>query len=164
MAQSPLRLKQYFFTKIYCEANLNYKGHDRNAGNKLEVNVQSHIAPHKDNDRDWRIILDIQVPSIDKSAPYKLDLQVNGFFEVLPGYPEDKIRELIRITGSSILYSGAREFALGLTSRGPWGPVLLPTISFKEPKKQEEPQSKKSKKPKEVSTGKGSKIDKTRLN
>jgi preprotein translocase subunit SecB len=165
MARSPLQLKQYFFTKINCEADLNYKEpHHQNAGNKLEVKVQSNVAPNKDNKMAWRIILDIHVSSPPKPAPYKMDLQVIGFFDVVPGYPENKIKELIRITGASILYSGAREYVLGFTSRGPWGPVLLPTISFIEPNQEEEPQSKKSRKPREVSIGKGSKIDKTRLN
>jgi preprotein translocase subunit SecB len=101
--------------------------------------------------------------SPEKPAPYKLDLQITGFFEVLPDYPENKVKELIRITGASLLYSGAREYVLGFTSRGPWGPVLLPTISFLEPNQQEEPQPKKSRKPKDASNREGSKRDKTRL-
>jgi preprotein translocase subunit SecB len=150
MARSPLRLKQYFFTKINCEADLNYKNPQPEAGNKYEVQVRSNVAPRKDNDRDWRVILDIQASSPDKSVPYKLDLQVTGFFKVAEDYPEDKVSEFIRITGSSILYSGAREFLLGITSRGPWAPVLLPTISFMEPNQQEKPKVKKSRKTNEA--------------
>jgi len=163
MSRPPLRLKHYFFTKINCEADLNYKDPHPKAGNKYEVKVRSNVAPRKDKDRDWMAILDIHVFSPEKPAPYKLDLQVTGFFEVLPDYPENKVKELIRITGASLLYSGAREYVLGFTSRGPWGPVLLPTISFIETKQQEEPQSKKSRKPRDASTSKGSEIDKTRL-
>jgi len=150
MAKSPLQLKQYFFTKINCEADLTFKKPPKNAETKLEVQVQSTISPHKDNKRDWRVILDIQAFSPDKSVPYKLDLQVTGFFKVAEGYPEDKLSEFIRITGSSILYSGAREFLLGITSRGPWAPVLLPTISFMEPNQRVEPKSTKSRKTKEA--------------
>ena len=163
MARSPLQLKQYFFTKINCEADLNYKDPNPKAGNKLEVKVRSNIAPRKDNEKDWRVILDINVSSPDKPMPYKLDLQVTGFFEVVTGYPENKVRELIRITGASLLYSGAREFVLGITSRGPWVPVLLPTISFMEPNQQGEPKPKKSRKHRDTSTSKGSKREKIRL-
>ncbi len=152
MAQPPLQLNQYFFPRISCETNPNFKDPIPKGKNKLEVKVQSNNAPNKDNIRDWRVILDIQVFSNDKSAPYKLDLQVTGFFEVDPRYPEDKISELIRITGVSILYSGAREFVLGITSRGPWGPLLLPTLSFIEPNHPEGPKTKKSRKTKKVST------------
>lgn len=147
----PLQLNQYFFSRINCEVNPNYKVPHPNDGNKLEVKVQSTIASHKNNIRDWSVILDIQIFSYDKSAPYKLDLQVTGFFEIVSDYPEDKIRGLIRITGVSILYSGAREFVLGITSRGPWGPLLLPTISFIEPNHPEEPKTKKSRKIKKAS-------------
>lgn len=156
MAQSPLQLKQYFFSRINCEADQNYKDSHPKVGDKLEVKVRSDVAPHRDSLRDWRVILDIQVFSPDKPAPYKLDLQVTGFFEVLSGYPENKIRELIRITGASILYSGAREFILGITSRGPWGPVQLPTLSFIDHNQQEGPKAKKTRKIKKDSAVKKS--------
>lgn len=152
MAQSPLRLRQYFFTKIYCEADPNYKSPQQDAGTQHEVKVQSNVAPRKDNDRDWRVILDIHVSSLEKPAPYQLDLQVTGFFEVLPDFPDDKVKELIRITGASILYSGAREFVLGITSRGPWAPVLLPAISFIKPDQQAEPKARRTRKTKVASS------------
>ncbi len=40
--------------------------------------------------------------------------------------------DMVRVTGSSILYSAAREFLLTLMGRGPWSPMMLPTISFME--------------------------------
>jgi len=152
MAQSPLRLRQYFFTKIHFEAVSNYKNPHPDAANQYEVKVQSTVGPRKDNDRDWRVILDLHVSSLEKSAPYQLDLQVTGFFEVLPDFPDDKVKELIRITGASILYSGAREFVLGITSRGPWGPVLLPAISFMKPDQPAEPKAKRTRKAKSTSS------------
>jgi preprotein translocase subunit SecB len=156
MVQPPLQLKQYFFPRIHCEADPNFKGRSSKEENQLEVKVQSNQAHKKDNVRDWRVILDIQVSS-DKSAPYKLDLQVTGLFEVASGYSEDKINDLIRITGTSILYSGAREFILGITSRGPWGPLQLPTLSFIEPNHPEVPKTKKPRKTKEVAAVKNPK-------
>jgi preprotein translocase subunit SecB len=38
--------------------------------------------------------------------------------------------KLLRVNGASILYSSAREFLITVTSRGPWAPMILPTISF----------------------------------
>jgi preprotein translocase subunit SecB len=133
MAQSPLQLRQYFFTKIICEAGLDFKKPPQNTESKLEAKVICSTSPHKGNNLNWRVVLDIKAFSPDQSVPYKLEFQVVGFFEVAPNFPEDRIKELVRITGSSILYSGAREFVLCITSRGPWEPVLLPTISFIEP-------------------------------
>ena len=53
-----------------------------------------------------------------------------GIFEISPEWPKEKVMDLLKITGASILYSAAREFLLITTSRLPWKPVMLPTISF----------------------------------
>ena len=37
-------------------------------------------------------------------------------------------------TGTSILYSAAREYLITVTSRGPWPALVLPTVSFMPPK------------------------------
>lgn len=148
MAQSPLRLSRYFFNKIRCEADLDYEGPDLGSDVKYEVKVRSHAASRKENKRDWVVILDIHVFTNEKPGPYEIDLQVTGFFDVLPDFPNDNVNDLIQITGASILYSAAREFVLGITSRGPWEPVLLPAISFMKPDQQEEPKPKRTRKTK----------------
>lgn len=152
MAQSPLQLKTYSFPRILCEADLNFNPGKKNALSKMEVEAKTCITHHPENLNEWRVVLDIQALSPDRSIPYKIDLQVIGFFEVAPTFPEDKVPDLVRITGSSILYSGAREFVLGITSRGPWPAVQLPTLSFVEPVHQEKQPIKKRGKKKNLST------------
>jgi len=34
------------------------------------------------------------------------------------------------VNGTSIFYSGLRDFVATITGRGPWGSPLLPTVSF----------------------------------
>jgi len=45
--------------------------------------------------------------------------------------------KLLRINGSSILYSSAREFLITVTSRMPYGALILPTVSFNSYKKKD---------------------------
>ncbi len=126
----PLRLERYFYTKIICIANSEFDpGVDQQSGNG-EMIKEVRLMRHAEDERRWQVVLDIKTPpDEEKSAPYQLNIEVVGFFTVAPDAPHDP-EELVGITGSSMLYSATREFVLGLSSRGPWPPVFLPTISY----------------------------------
>ena len=67
-----------------------------------------------------------------------------GFFGCRDGFPSPEDEEqFVRVNGSSMLYGAAREIVRSLTSRGPWGELMLPGISFydKGAKPKEEPAS-----------------------
>jgi preprotein translocase subunit SecB len=53
-----------------------------------------------------------------------------GVFLVLNGYPEEKIERLVKVNGPSMLYGALREIVKALTSRGPYGAIVLPSPSF----------------------------------
>jgi preprotein translocase subunit SecB len=63
-------------------------------------------------------------------VPYSGTLKIAGFFSVDPSVPKEKMETLLMVNGLSMLYSSAREHVLSVTSRGPWGPFYLPTVSF----------------------------------
>jgi len=67
----------------------------------------------------------------DSEPLYKLKLHIVGFFRVSQDFEHDHLEHLVQVNGASVLYSAARDFALTLTSRGPWGPLMLPTINFR---------------------------------
>jgi len=56
---------------------------------------------------------------------------VVGIFTVDETFRHDHLERLIRVNGSSVLYSAMREFVALFTSRGPWGAVKLPTVNFR---------------------------------
>lgn len=147
-ASAPLRLERYFYPHVVCKANLNYNPQGRNSVSRLRIDAQTTTSRHVEDPRRWQLILDLKTSRSGTSIPYHFELKVVGFFEVAPDFPMEKAEELVRVTGSSILYSGAREFILGITSRGPWGSVSLPTMSFIKPveKVSIAPSQKKSKK------------------
>jgi preprotein translocase subunit SecB len=142
----PLQLEGYFYNRVLCEIDPDYNNKKKGKEIKLGLTVKNTIAHQHKNPRSWKVILDIDVKSPNKTVPYRVELQLVGFFKVAQDVPENKIESHIRITGASILYSGAREFLLGITSRGPYTPLSLPTISFVEPDRIENFKEKKGSK------------------
>jgi len=97
---------------------------------ELAINVS--VTPSEQQENLFQVDLEIKLePKEDKDIfPYQIQLVTVGIFEISPEWPKEKVMDLLKITGASILYSAAREFLLITTSRLPWKPVMLPTISF----------------------------------
>jgi len=69
-------------------------------------------------------------PKPKENLPYAYSLQIIGFFEVHLKMPKANIEEIVKINGPAVLYGAAREIIAQTTSKGPWGPILLPTVNF----------------------------------
>lgn len=128
----PLQLESYFYTKINVQAAPPSTLPEEE---KFEVNVNVNTTikkkTHKENNKRWMVNLTINVSSpSEKPIPYKVDLEIVGFFEVVVDLEKQRMANLVHVTGASILYSAAREMVLMLTGRGPWAHWALPTISF----------------------------------
>ncbi len=132
MSKAPLRLKNYFCTEVSLKANPNFKYEDFKEEN-IDFSVKSNVrvGTLKQNPLDFQVMLDVKIEPIDeRPLPYDVSLALVGFFEVDPDYSATPPADLVRVTGSSILYSAAREFLLSLMGRGPWEPLMLPATSF----------------------------------
>jgi len=136
----PLIVKEYFFPFVQVSADPEHTGDKETPG----VDFETKIAVDKDPEDDtYQVTLEITAMPEDetKRIPYAIHLIAVGMFSVDKDWPDPE--KLLRINGASILYSSAREFLITITSRGPWAPMVLPTISFlpveenknKEPKK-----------------------------
>lgn len=130
IAKVPLELKQYFFPFVHVAADPQYepeKGKD-----KAHFDVKTAVIKDEKNDL-YQVTVEItDEPENENSRiPYSVKLIGVGLFSVTPKWQEPE--KLLRINGASIIYSAAREFLITITSRGPWPPVILPAISFKEP-------------------------------
>ena len=44
--------------------------------------------------------------------------------------PEPKVAKVVGVNGASNVFSSAREYLMLVTSRGPWGQLRLPAMSF----------------------------------
>jgi len=130
IARAPLELKKYFFPLVHVAADPEYepeKGND-----KVHFDVNTSITRDEKNDL-FQITLEIlaEPENEDCRIPYSIQLTGVGLFTVSKKWKEPE--RLLRINGASIIYSAAREFLITVTSRGPWPPVILPTISFRDP-------------------------------
>jgi hypothetical protein len=61
-------------------------------------------------------------------------VEIIGFVRASPLVKEEDIERLMRINGTSLVFSAAREIIRAITSRGPFKPILLPTVTFWEAK------------------------------
>ena len=124
---SPLQLKRYAFASISLRAI--HKGSQQGAAT-LEPTAQ--CVPDPKNPNCWHLALAIKIGSGDQEKPflYEGDVQIVGEVEVHDSFPADKRDQFVRVNGTSLLYSAAREMVLNLSARFVHGPLSLPVMNF----------------------------------
>jgi len=132
---SPLKCVSYFVTELLLTANPKH-----NPANPVSLEfadlIISTTAERIKNDaskeRDWQVALRIvqNVSDEKKNCPYNFAVALFGTFKVHLDYPEDKVEQLVKINGSSILYSSARQILWDVMGNGPFRPLMFPTVSF----------------------------------
>ncbi len=139
MRKSPLQLKEYYFPIVSVVANPAFMKEDFDPLVSFEdINVKSDLFIDKNNPNNFQVQLNINIESkADKPSPYNISILCLGMFEADESFPDKE--KLVRITGTSILYSAARDFLLMVMSRTPLKkPAMLPSVSFLvEPKEQQ---------------------------
>lgn len=132
---SPLQLEHYFFERMSCIANsaITFEQVEewRN-GDDSRFKLRVGLANNPDIDREYQVRVEIETnDALADSSPYALDFSAVGFFVVDPEFEHDDIERLVRTNGASVLFSAMRELVTIVTSRAPWGPVMLPTVNFR---------------------------------
>ena len=135
MNASPLQLDHYFFAEMHCKASPEPPDHDvDNFGPVDPAHFSTEVRMFKGESDPNSYQIQLAVKTVEESAPdaaYDLLLHIIGYFRVDPDYEHERLEHLVQINGASVLYSAARDFVLTLTSRGPWGPLMLPTVNFR---------------------------------
>lgn len=67
----------------------------------------------------------IMNPQGDKASPYMIDMEVHAEFTADDTLTEEEAKRGILINGHSVLYGAIREAVAWLTSRQPYGPLML---------------------------------------
>jgi len=84
-----------------------------------------------DNPDRWQVTLRLKFqPPPAANPPCYFAVQFVGIVWTAPTLPPDRVESLVRTNGSSMLYGIARELVRDLSARGPFGPILLPSLSF----------------------------------
>jgi preprotein translocase subunit SecB len=132
---SPLQLEQYFFERMHCVAEPTIALEDVRAwheadNSRFELRVE--LATNPESNNHWQVTLDFSTSeNYPEPSPYELRFTAVGFFVIDEDFKHDDLERLIRVNGSSVLYSAMREFVALFTSRAPWGAVSLPTVNFR---------------------------------
>ena len=135
MKSAPIFLENYFVTELTLTAN---KDFDPEKGPDVDFSsfkvIPTYLSDAKDR-RHWQVTLRVQhQPGPEAPSPYAFALELAGFFVVHPTVPDDVIDRIVKTNGASMLYGAAREIIRSLTGQAPFGQVILPSISFYEPR------------------------------
>lgn len=132
MKNSPLQLKHYLVVELSVKAlPPPATKPNPNAKSTFKVSTQVTNAKNRENLRDWKVCLKVTgEPEEPALGGYLVAVELIGFFEVLPEFPEDKIEDLVTANAPALLYGAARELVLLVTARGPYSPFVLPSASF----------------------------------
>jgi preprotein translocase subunit SecB len=127
MKLSPLSLRSYYFTEVKISCNPSAKNEPQNYDIDVEVEPAS-VSPDK---RQWCIMVTVNLRPIGDAIPtYSGQVQVIGSFAMDEAWPENDIEKMVYINGSGLLYAAIREMICGITSRGFFNMILLPSWSF----------------------------------
>lgn len=130
-----LRCHGYFVTGLMLTANSDYDQKKPTTLNfeDLKIEPAADALPEEQGKILWRVTLQVQQNvEADKNAPYNFSVGLVGTFEVHPKFPADKIKEMVSVNGSSILYSAARQILREAMNNGPFPALDLPTVRFLE--------------------------------
>lgn len=99
---------------------------------------QNEKAP-RDGTR-WQVTLEVRhQPAPGVNFPYSYRVVLVGQFGISDNVTTEDEERFVRIQGASVLYGMTREIVRVLTGRGPYRPVILPTVNFYERKPTIEP-------------------------
>jgi preprotein translocase subunit SecB len=142
MKHSPLQLLRYVVTDIACTANPQFNPEQEIQGALEEYSISAKanpLEPTKDvPGHSWSVELSVtQKKKEGQNLPYEFRLSMVGIFSCKDGVLDsERETRFVQVNGSSMLYGMAREHIRALTAAGPWGAIIIPTMSFYEKKEQ----------------------------
>jgi preprotein translocase subunit SecB len=128
MKQAPLQLEQLFLGKV----SVTPSRVPLTAPGELRVDTMPAFQRDNADPSVWTVQLLISFKAAgNQSIAYEGEIEMLGRFRVVAKeLEEEKHRELVAVNTLSILYSSARESIAMLTGHGPFGKLLLPSVSF----------------------------------
>lgn len=138
MKEAPISLLDYFAADLALATNQAFVADKPIKFNDAEYVVDVSVKRSdsaSETERRWQVVLDVRhQPGPETNFPYSYRVTLVGQFDVAQRVKAEDEERTVRIHGASVLYGMTREIVRGLTGRGPYRPVLLPTVSFYEQK------------------------------
>ena len=140
MKAAQIQLTNYFVSELQFVANRDFKLDTQSSIGADDLQVTHQVSTRAENKRQWQVTLRIALnASPESNAPYSFLIEMIGFIDVADSVSDDRIERFARINGTSLVFAAAREIIKAATSRGPFPPLLLPTVTFWEPKEESMP-------------------------
>jgi preprotein translocase subunit SecB len=135
MKLSPLQLLSYQLQSVSCNARIDFDSNKptilRTKAFKTESRISAVESKDVDGSTTWKVELTVsQSDDAKANTPYAFEIILTGVFRLTSKIGDVAPAVFVRVNGSSILFGIAREIVRGLTSTGPWGNMLIPTVSF----------------------------------
>lgn len=146
MQASSLQLESSAITRLHVEANKAFpKDRAKQRFNQFaeaEFESSVEVATDANDTHRYFVKLEMRLPGTEESpTPYALDVEMIGIFSC--SLEEDSRRQqLVEINSPAVLYGSIRELVMQITSRGPYTPLMLPTVNFINPELKVEPDGK----------------------
>jgi len=135
MKAAQIELTNYFVSDLQFTANHGFDAEKPSTIAIEDLQATSQATPKEDDPRSWQITLRIALNApVERNAPYSFTVEIIGFIHVADSVKDDRIERFVRINGTSLIFSAAREIVRAVTSRGPFKALLLPTVTFWEAK------------------------------
>ncbi|MFC4994454.1 protein-export chaperone SecB [Rubritalea tangerina] len=135
MKLSALQLDHYFIQSQGFEMDPNFNPEEDivHSTKSLDVNVIFDTFTQEDDGGNdvQACFLEVQHEAPDDiNAPYLFHLRIVGYFSWLPNTKVENKNRVFRVNAPSMLYGMARDMIKTDTSKGPYSPVHLPSVSF----------------------------------
>lgn len=138
VSASPLQLKQIIFSKVEVEAladNDNEFDADFDFdGVLINTEVMTAIKEGEEADpQNFMVALKYEIPNEEnqeKTAPYTIAIEAQGWFELAPIYDIEKRKDMVTVNGASMIVGAMREMVSQITGRSINGPMTLPSLRF----------------------------------
>lgn len=138
MKTSPLQLDEAYIVEILIKESgvevTNLKPSD------IRVQADPKYAQSEENPLKWEIELSVVFGgSPEKPTPYEGRVISKGFFTISDTLKEETQKHIVAVNSPAMLFAATREIVANLTSRGRYGKMLLPSITFIDERKRFDP-------------------------
>lgn len=97
----------------------------------ISERIETQIFGDENNPVLYGVKLRIAIENKEgKIAPYTIDVEVAGIFEIFEKIEKEKREEMIIINGSALLFSAIRDQVMTISARCSQGVFILPTVNF----------------------------------
>ena len=158
MQTSPLELLFYYVESLRWKVETGFD--PAHAPSLQASDLEWHLQRNDDENagpRQAAYRLRLALPSSGNRFPYSFEIALIGFFQLHDDVPDEGVERVMDANAPAVLYGAAREALATSIGRGPFRPLLLPSVHFQGIKRQKAAPQKtaKVKSPRKKSSGTG---------